>query len=75
MNSTLIDNEKLMPWYHAVHWAGLVLQQHIKQLEAADLDATLHRKRLAELTDLEQFLSMSWDVWMDLIAKTPEEVK
>jgi hypothetical protein len=64
MASTLIDNDKLMPWYYAVNWAGLVLEEHIKQVEALGLDVSLHKERLAQLEELKQFLDTSWTAWL-----------
>jgi hypothetical protein len=75
MASTVIDNDKLMPWYRAVLWAVLVQQEQIKQAEDHGLDASLHKKRLAELQDLQEFLDAAWRAWLDTIATTPEEVK
>jgi hypothetical protein len=75
MTSTVIDNDKLMPWYRAVLWAVLVQQEQIKQAEGHGLDASLHKKRLAELQDLQEFLDAAWQAWLDTIATTPEEVK
>ncbi len=64
-----------MPWYRAVLWAVLVQQEQIKQAEDHGLDASLHKKRLAELQDLQEFLDSAWRAWLDTIATTPEEVK
>jgi hypothetical protein len=75
MASTVIDNDKLMPWYRAVLWAVLVQQQQIRQAENHGLNASLHKKRLAELQDLQKFLDSAWRAWLDTIATTPEEVK
>jgi hypothetical protein len=75
MASTVIDNDKLMPWYRAVLWAVLVQQEQIKQAEDHGLDASLHKKRLAELQDLQEFLDSAWRAWLDTIATTPEEIK
>ena len=75
MASTVIDNDKLMPWYRAVLWAVLVQQEQIKQAEDHGLDASLHKKRLAELQDLQEFLDAAWQAWLGKIATTPEEVK
>ena len=75
MASTVIDNDKLMPWYHAVFWAVLVLEEQIKQAEDHGLDASLHKKRLAELQDLQEFLDAAWQAWLVKIATTPEEIK
>jgi hypothetical protein len=75
MASTVIDNDKLMPWYHAVFWAVLVLEEQIKQAEDHGLNASLHKKRLAELQELLEFLDAAWRAGLDTIATTPEEIK
>jgi hypothetical protein len=52
-----------------------VLEQHIKEVEDHGLDASLHKKRLAELQDLQEFLDAAWQAWLVKIATTPEEIK
>ena len=68
-HTTLIDNLKLSRWYYAVRWSKEVLQQKIARLETEGyLDPSFDIARLEELEDLEQFLKMSWDQWMDSFA-------
>ena len=68
-HTTLIDNTKLSVWYYAVRWGIQSLQQKIAQTEADGyLDPSFDIKRLEELEDLEQFLKMSWDGWMESLA-------
>ena len=64
---TRLDNHKLSPWYFAVHWTVIGLQQKIADAEAAGLDPTYDMLQLAQLQELEMFLKMSWDQWMDRI--------
>ena len=64
---TPVDNHKLSPWYFAVHWTVIGLQQKIADAEAAGMDPTYDMLQLKQLQDLEQFLKMSWDQWMDNI--------
>ena len=65
----MIDNTKLSVWYYAVRWGIQSLQQKIAQTEADGyLDPSFDIKRLEELEDLEQFLKMSWDRWMESLA-------
>lgn len=75
MNTTAVDNRKLMPWYYAVNWGAMLLEQHIIRMEAIGLDVELHKERLAELEDLKQFLSMSWDMWVYQAMPTMEAGK
>ena len=64
---TRLDNHKLSPWYFAVHWTVIGLQQKIADAEAAGVDPTYDMLQLAQLQELEMFLKMSWDQWMDRI--------
>jgi len=64
---TKLDNHKLSPWYFAVHWTVIGLQQKIADAEAAGFDPTYDMLQLAQLQELEMFLKMSWDQWMDRI--------
>ena len=62
---TKVDNIKLSPWYFAVHWAAIHLQEKIVDSERLGVDPTYDMLQLKQLQDLEQFLKMSWDQWMD----------
>jgi hypothetical protein len=74
---TQLENTKLSPWYFAVHWAGIHLQERIVDSERLGVDPTYDMLQLQQLQDLEQFLKMSWDQWMDAIEarQTAQEVK
>jgi len=75
-HTTLIDNTKLSVWYYAVRWSIQLLQQKIAKTEAEGyLDPSFDIKRLAELEDLEQFLKMSWDEWMESLATSQTAVE
>ena len=68
-HTTQIDNLKLSPWYYAVLAAKAVLQQKITEMEQAGIvSPSFYIARLEELEDLEQFLKMSWDHWMDSLS-------
>lgn len=62
---TEVPNEKLSPWYFTVRYAGMVLQQRIRDNRALGLTSEYDQHQLAQLQDMEQFFKMSWDVWMD----------
>ena len=64
-STTPVDNSKLSPWYFGVNWATMIMNEHIKKFEKIGWDATYDRKQLAYLEDLEQFLKMSWDTWLN----------
>jgi hypothetical protein len=72
---TSVPNEKLSPWYFAVHYSILRMEEAIKCTEELGLSATYDKHQLEQLCDLEQFLKMSWDVWMDDMstARLPSE--
>ena len=68
-HTTSIDNLKLSPWYYAVLAAKAVMQQKITEMEQAGIvSPAFYIARLEELEDLEQFLKMSWDQWMESLA-------
>ena len=62
---TSVPNEKLSVWYFAVRYSILRTEQAIKYREALGLSSSYDELQLEQLRDLEQFLKMSWDVWMD----------
>ena len=62
---TSVPNEKLSVWYYAVRYSILRTEQAIKDREALGLSSSYDELQLEQLRDLEQFLKMSWDVWMD----------
>lgn len=64
-----IDTLKLSRWYYAVLAVKPVLQEKIMQMEIAGLvSPDYYISKLEELEDLEQFLKMSWDQWLDSLA-------
>ena len=62
---TSVPNEKLSVWYFAVRYSILRTEQAIKYSQELDLSTSYDELQLEQLRDLEQFLKMSWDVWMD----------
>jgi hypothetical protein len=75
---TEIDNYNLSPWYFAVRYASLALQNRITNFKEKEWDTTYDEHVLKNLTELEQFLKMSWDTWMDELEtsiKSKQEVK
>ena len=65
---TSVPNEKLSVWYFAVRYSILRTEQAIKYSRELDLSTSYDELQLEQLRDLEQFLQMSWDVWMDDMA-------
>ena len=75
---TSVPNEKLSVWYYAVRYSILRTEQTIKYSRELDLSTSYDELQLEQLRDLEQFLKMSWDVWMDdmgAILLSPEVLK
>ena len=74
---TKVENTKLSPWYFGVNWAIITLQQKIALSEERGFDTAYDVRQLQLLQDLEQFLKMSWDQWLDAIEarQTDVEVK
>lgn len=62
---TSVPNEKLSVWYYAVRYSILRTEQAIKYTQELGLSTSYDELQLEQLRDLEQFLKMSWDVWMD----------
>jgi len=77
LTHTELANENLSPWYFAVRYSTLVFQQRINELEQLGLNCTYDHHSLKNLQELEQFLKMSWDTYMDSleIPTTKEAVK
>ncbi len=74
---TKVENTKLSPWFFAVNWGILTLQQKIIEMEERGLNPVYDLNQLEKLQDLEQFLKMSWDEWMEQVAanQTAQETK
>ena len=72
-----VDNSDLSPWYYAVSWARHSLQAQINRYAELGLNTAYDEKQLEKLVDLEQFLKMSWDQWMESILprETEQEVQ
>jgi len=60
-----ISNTDLSPWYYAVGWAKHSLQLQITRYKGLGLNTSYEEKQVEKLVELEQFLKMSWDQWMD----------
>lgn len=72
---TKLDNSKLSEYYFAVRWAITSVQERIAKTEQYGLNAGYDRHQLERLEDMEQWLKMSWDTWMDnLTSHRVEEV-
>jgi hypothetical protein len=72
-----ISNTDLSPWYYAVGWAKHSLQLQITRYKGLGLNTSYEEKQVEKLVELEQFLKMSWDQWMDSLLpdETAQEVK
>jgi hypothetical protein len=72
-----VDNLNLSPWYYAVSWARHSLQAQVNRYSELGLNTAYDEKQVAQLLELEQFLKMSWDQWMESVlpSETAQEVK
>jgi hypothetical protein len=61
------DRSKLSPWYFAVSWARMQLEQKIEQFTDWGFSTSYDEVQLERLLDLEQFLKMTWDERMDAL--------
>jgi hypothetical protein len=76
MKTTIdLPTDKLTPWHYAVSWAKIVLQQKIDRMQEHNIPCTYDQEKLAELEDLDMFLQMSWNEFMDGLCQTAQEVK
>ncbi len=71
------DRSNLSPWYFAVSWGRLMLEQKIQQYKDWGFSASYDETQLERLLDLEQFLKMTWDERMDALTadQAAQEVK
>ena len=72
-----VDNTNLSPWYYAVGWARQSLQAQVRRYSELGLNTSYDETQIERLIELEQFLKMSWDEWMEslLPSETAKEVK
>lgn len=65
MNTTPLPNEKLSSWYFTVQHCKYILQERIRVAEADGFDPQYDKQHLERLEELDMFLKMSWDAYMD----------
>ena len=61
---TSLPNYNLNPWYAATRWACFVIQDRIAAGERLGYTTAYDEYQLKQLEEMEQFLKMSWDVYM-----------
>lgn len=62
---TPVPNEKLSGWYFCIQHCKYVLQDRIRVAEHNGWSSEYDHAHLERLEDIEVFLKMSWDVYMD----------
>jgi hypothetical protein len=62
---TPVPNEKLSSWYFAIGHCKYVLQDRIATAEANGWGTDYDQAHLERIEDIEMFLKMSWDAYMD----------
>ena len=70
---TKLDNTDLSRYYFAVRWGIACIQMRIDTAEKNGWGSKYDRHQLEILQDLEQFLKMSYDVWMDALCQPVAE--
>jgi hypothetical protein len=65
---TSVPNINLSPWYFSVRWAIHHVESSIAYSREHGFSTVYDEYHLAHLQELEQFLKMSWDIWMDELA-------
>jgi hypothetical protein len=63
--TTPVPNENLSKWLFAVRHCIWAIKCRVRDAELAGFDATYDRRHLETMEDLEMFLKMSWDKWLD----------
>jgi hypothetical protein len=66
---TSLPNDKLTPWHGAVRWAQFCIQDRIYRGEQLGYSSDYDSYQLQVLEEMEQFLKMSWDVYMEGLAQ------
>ena len=69
---TEVANIKLMAWRPALETAIALTKAQILFCEELDMRPDFYESALAELEDMHQWVSMSWETWMDSITTTLE---
>ena len=74
--NTNLPTDRLSTWYFAVRWGKYHIEQSIERSKESGFNPTYDEHQLKHLEELEQFLKMTWDEWMqDLLpAQTDAEV-
>lgn len=71
---TNLPTDRLSTWYFAVRWGKYHVEQSIERAKEAGFSSSYDEHQLAHLEDLEQFLKMTWDDWMeDLLPNQTEK--
>ncbi|MFZ9655098.1 MAG: hypothetical protein ACO29V_05610 [Limnohabitans sp.] len=65
MSTTPVPNDKLSGWYFMLQHCKYVLQDRINTAEINGWGSDYDRAHLERLEDMEQFVKMSWDAYMD----------
>jgi hypothetical protein len=69
----ILPSEHLSSWYFAVRWARLFLEQDAARLKQSGWDTSYTDTNIEKLQQLESFLDVSWDAYMEWL-QTPIEV-
>jgi len=72
-----LDRASLCPWYFAVSWARIRVQQSVAYAQECGWSTKYEEAQLERLLEMEQFIKMTWDQALDgdLLPQTVLEVK
>ena len=68
---TTLPIDKLSAWYFAVTWGRYYIEQAIQDKTKHGWNADYDTFQLEQITDLEQFLKMTWDRHMEDLCGHP----
>ena len=72
---TPIPNDKLTTWHFAVSHAVHCIEMRIKTSNERGFCSKYDQFQLEALEDLDMFLRMSWDVYMENLEQTCKEAR
>lgn len=73
-DKAVVPTENLSSWYFAVRWARFTLEQQAQSRRDNGLYADYLDHTIEQLLNMEVFLQVSWDAWMDSLQQTSPEV-
>jgi hypothetical protein len=69
----ILPSENLSSWYFAVRWARMTMEHESAKQKELGWDTSYTDDNVGKLLQLETFLNVSWDAYMEWL-QTPIEV-